>query len=241
MNKATADRGTAVITGVGPALGAALCRRVAQSGYAVAGLARSAEFGGKLAEELLAAGQQFRFYECDITNETDVSNVITKVRSDLGAISTLVHNAGAAIIQPFAETKPAEFRRLWETNCLGGVLAAQAVLPDMLERRSGTMIFTGATAAMRGSANFAAFASAKFALRGLVQSLAREHAPNGIHVAHVIIDGLIWGLPARERFAATEDACLHPNAIAEQYLNLIQQERSAWTQELDLRPFSEEY
>ena len=241
MSKHGTGRGTAIVTGLGPGLGASLCRRLADSGYAVAGLARSADFGKSLSQDMAEAGLRFRFYESDVSNAASVSDAIDRARDEFGPVSALVHNAGAFLLAPFAETREEDFRRLWEVTCLGGVLAAQAVLPDMLARGGGAMLFTGATAALRGGANFAAFASAKFALRGLVQALAREHHPNGIHVAHVIIDGLIWGPQARDRFNVDEDSCLHPDAIAAQYLSLLDQDRSAWTQELDLRPYVEKF
>ena len=128
-----------------------------------------------------------------------------QARTDLGPIRVLVHNASSIHIAPFLDTTPEQFEDLWRVTCLGAVNSARAVLPDMLAQNPGVMIFTGATAALRGGARFSAFAAAKFALRGLAQSLAREHAPNGIHVAHVIVDGLIWAEKARDRFDAKEE------------------------------------
>lgn len=234
------DRGTALVTGVGPGLGAAVCRRLASAGFSVAAVARSRAFGERLAEEVADPGR-LRFYAADVADGASVAKAAADARADLGPFSVLVHNAGAFLMAPFEDLQADEFERLWRVTCLGALHCAQAVLPDMKAARSGAMIFTGATASLRGGAKFAAFASAKFALRGMVQSLAREHGLNGIHAAHVIVDGLIWSASARDRFGAEQDGCLAPEAIADQYLNLIEQDRSAWTHELDLRPYSETF
>lgn len=233
-------RGTALVTGVGPGLGASICRRLVSAGFSVAALARSSDYGAVLTNEL-ADTHRFRFYQCDITKNDSVHGVTDQARTDLGPIGVLVHNASTIHIAPFLEITPEHFADLWRVTCLGAVNSAQAVVPDMLAQNTGTMIFTGATAALRGGARFSAFAAAKFALRGLAQSLAREYGPNGIHVAHVIVDGLIWAEKARERFDVKEQHCLNPDAIADQYLGLIEQDQSAWTQELDLRPYSESF
>lgn len=232
--------GTAIVTGVGPGLGASICRRLVSAGYCVAGLARSSEHGPKLAAELASTGR-FRSYSCDVSRGESVKAVVDEARSEFGAISVLIHNASSMHIDAFMDTSAGHFEDLWRVTCLGAVNSAHAVLPDMLAQNSGTMIFTGATAAIRGGARFSAFASAKFALRGLAQSLAREYGPRQIHVTHVLLDGLIWAQKARDRVSVNEEDCLHPDAIAEQYVGLINQDRSTWTQELDLRPYSESY
>jgi NAD(P)-dependent dehydrogenase (short-subunit alcohol dehydrogenase family) len=206
----------------------------------VAGLARSSVFGTQLYDEL-ADTNQFRFYTCDITKSESVQAAADAARRDFGPFTVLVHNASSITIAPFIETTVEHFEDLWRVTCLGGVNSAKSVLPDMLAAKSGTMIFTGATAALRGGSSFSAFASAKFALRGLTQSLAREYGVKGIHVAHVVVDGLIWAQKARDRFDAKEENCLSPDAIADQYLGLIEQDRSTWTQELDLRPYLETF
>ena len=145
-------------------------------------------------------------------------------------------------IKPFEQTTASEFEQAWRVACLGAMVAAQAVIPHMAARRQGTIILTGATAGLRGGANFSAFASAKFALRGLAQSLAREYGPKGVHVAHVVLDGLIDEPQTDQRFGSR----VHPggwirSAIAQAYLDLSTQHPSAWTQEMDLRPFSERF
>ena len=152
----------------------------------------------------------------------------------------LVYNAGSFLMAPLAETTPEEYQRLWALNCLGAFLCARQVVPGML-KTGGTVIFTGATAAVKAAANFAAFASSKFALRGLAQSMARELGPQGVHVAHVVIDGIIWTPRTRELHGLSESQCLKPEAIADTFLHLIRQDRSAWTHELELRPDSESF
>ncbi len=231
----------AVVAGVGPGLGAALCRTLARAGYAVVGLARSTEFMHGLARELEETGASFAVVQCDIANPSSVDSAFARIDREVGAVSVYVHNASRLLMRPFLEMTAAEFEGTWRVTSLGAFLCAQKVVPGMLERRRGTLVFTGATAALRGGARFGAFASAKFAVRGLAQSLAREFGPHGIHVAHVVIDGIIWSDRARAHSGADESNCLKPDAIAETYLQLIRQERSAWTHELDLRPDLEKF
>ncbi|WP_282605402.1 SDR family NAD(P)-dependent oxidoreductase [Pelagibius sp. Alg239-R121] len=236
----------AVVTGVGPGLGASLCRRLHRAGYKVGGLARSGAFGKELESELGngSAGSgsaEFKHFSCDLAEPTAVRETIQDVEHLWGAPDVLIHNASQILIKPFVEITAKEFEAVWRVTCLGGMTAAKAVVPGMQKKGGGAILFTGATAALRGGAKFAAFASAKFALRGLAQSLAREHGADGIHVAHVVIDGLIWSEKTVERFDPERDACLEPDAIAESYYQLIGQDRSAWSQEIDLRPFSEKF
>ncbi len=143
--------------------------------------------------------------------------------------------------KPFMKLTPAEFEKSWLSTCFGAMVAAQAALPGMLAQGGGTIIFTGATASVKGNPSFAAFASAKFALRGLAQSLAREFAPQGVHVVNTLIDGVIWGPQTQQRFTIARENCLEPEAIAKTYLQLIGQPPCAWTHELDLRPSSEKF
>ena len=228
--------GTAVVAGVGNGLGAALCRRLASAGYRVAGLARREEALSALAGELNRQGHRFEALSCDLTDPASLALAIDQVEERLGPVSVYVHNAARLHIAPFLDTPPDEFEAVWRTICQGAIHGAQRVIPGMLEGGGGTLLFTGATAAVKAGSGFSAFASAKFALRGLAQSLAREFGPRGIHVAHLLIDGLIWGEQARDRFGSEEEACLSPDAVAQVYLDLIRQPRSAWTHELDLRP-----
>lgn len=225
-------RGAAVVTGAGPGLGASVCRRLSAAGFDVVGLVRNPEDAGT---------DGYRLIRADVADPKQVGSVFSGIRERHGPIRVLVHNAGFALIKPFDELSPDDMRQVWEVTCLGAMACASEAVPDMLANGGGVMVFTGATASIRGGARFAAFASAKFALRGLTQSLAREFGPQGIHVAHVLVDGLIWGKQARERFEAARETCLEPDAIAETYLHLIDQHRSCWTQELDLRPDCEKF
>lgn len=231
----------AVIAGVGPGLGASLCRTLAGAGYRVAGLARGTAYGEQLASEINNAGGRLLPLACDITDARALDESVTRIENELGPASVYVHHASQLVMNPFLEIAPEEFESLWRVTFLGAVLGAQRVLPTMVKQQRGALLFTGATAALRGGSKFAAFASAKFALRGLAQSLAREFGPQGIHVAHVVIDGIIWTERTRQFPGVTEDTCLQPDAIAQTYLQLIQQDPSAWTQELDLRPSVEKF
>ena len=230
-------KGIALVSGAGPGLGAALCSKLLEAGYTVAGLARSESFVGPA----LPASGGFHYHACDITDAGAVGRTVARIREELGEISVFIHNAGQLLIKPFHETSPEEFEGIWRVNCLGAMIGARAVVPGMLKAGGGAILLTGATASIRGGAGFAAFASSKFALRGLAQSLARAYGKEGIHVAHVVIDGMIWGAQARDRFGAARDTCLDPEAIADAYIGLIGQDRSCWSQEIDLRPSAEEF
>jgi NAD(P)-dependent dehydrogenase (short-subunit alcohol dehydrogenase family) len=226
----------AVVAGVGPGLGEALCRKLAGTGFAVAGIARSDDFAGHLADELRAAGGLMSAFRCDTTDVGSVEDCFRAIEDAFAAPAVLIYNAGAFLMKPFAETTPEEFERMWAVNCRGAFLCARRVVPGMLNRKQGTILFTGATASVKPGASFSAFGSSKYALRGMAQSMARELGTCGIHVAHVVIDGVIWtprtsGIPG-----ITEASTLSPNAIADTYVHLIQQDRSAWTLELDVRP-----
>ena len=153
----------------------------------------------------------------------------------------LIHNAHLLTIKPFEATTADEFEQAWRVACLGAMISVQSVIPHMAARQHGTVILTGATAGLRGAANFAAFASAKFALRGLAQSLAREYGPKGVHVAHVVLDGLIDEPQTDQRFGPSPSGRMDPQSIAQAYLALTTQPPSAWTHEMDLRPFSERF
>ena len=239
MPSETQSRPVALIGGVGPGLGASLCRRLCEEGYAVVGLARSAEQGAALADGLDDAA--FRFIPCDITDEAAVDGAVGEIVATWGPPTVLVHNAGQVQIKPFAEVTPTAFEAMWRVTVLGAMLTARAVLPGMVDQGSGTVILTGATASIRGGARFAALASAKFALRGLAQSLAREYGPQGIHVVHAVLDGIMWGGISRDLVKTPREQCIEPNDVAEAYLQLIRQPRSAWSHEIDLRPSGESF
>lgn len=219
----------AVVAGVGPGLGKSLCRALLADGYLVAGLSRSAEVDSALTDKYLPLA-------CDLTDASSLEAAVGVVEQRLGPVSVYIHNAAYLLHKDFLDTNVAEFTDLWRVICLAAVNGIQRVLPSMLEQGEGSILVTGATASIKAGAGFSAFASAKFALRGLTQTLAREYAPRGIHVAHVLIDGAVWGWQAEKKFGLDQSSCLLPEDIAESYLHLLKQKRSAWTQELDLRP-----
>jgi NADP-dependent 3-hydroxy acid dehydrogenase YdfG len=229
----------AVIAGIGSGFGEAMCKRLIEEGYQVAGLSRSTEWGMTLAEEL--GNDHYLHLACDLTYADQVNAAISEVEKQLGRVNAYIHNVARLHFQPFVETDPYVFESLWRTVVLSAVHGSQRVLPGMLENNKGMLLFIGATASVNVSVNFSAFGSAKFALRGLAQSLAREFGPQGVHVSHVLIDGVIWGKRARETFKMSQDQCVDPKALAETCMHLIKQDRSAWTNELDLRPDVEKF
>jgi NAD(P)-dependent dehydrogenase (short-subunit alcohol dehydrogenase family) len=233
-------RETAVVFGVGQGLGSALVRRFAAENMQVGAVSRDE---AKL-NTLINSGdsQGIRPYAADVGNSEDVLRVFESVDSDFGIPDVVVFNAGAYKKGNVLDIDPADFERCWRIGCLGGLLVGQAAARRMVKRGHGTIIFTGATAALRGSAGFANLAVPKFGLRALAQSMARELGPQGIHVGFVIIDGQIES----ERYQHLidergQDSVLAPDAIAELYLQLHHQPRSAWTHEIDVRPWSEKF
>ena len=230
---------TAVVAGLGEGLGAELCRQLVGSGYRVAGLARGPEAGETLLKGLGRA--HFLPLCCDLTDASQVDAALTEVENRFGAPGLYTHNAGRFLGGACQDTQPEEYEALWRTTCLAAVHGIQRVLPDMLELGRGTLLMIGATASVKAGANFSAFGAAKFALRGLAQSLARELGPQGIHVIHLVIDGVLWGERARDQFGMSEAQCLEPASVARTCLNLVEQERSAWTHELDIRPHVETF
>lgn len=236
------DKQTAAIVGVGPGLGRALALRFARGGLAVGLLARSEEALLSVQAELEREGRPSRSYSCDSASEESVRAAFSRLRAELGAPEVLVYNAGAFQPGGVLEISPADFERSWRVNCMGGLLVSQAVLPAMIERKRGTILFTGATASLRGSARFANLAVGKFGLRALAQSMARELGPGGIHVAHVVVDGVIDTPRVRSMLPdRAPGTLLDPAAIAETYWNLHTQDASAWTHEIDLRPSVEKF
>lgn len=230
---------TAVVVGVGPGLGAALVRTFSQAGHTVLAAARSAPAPDEIASQG-GAGRVISI-ECDATVPQQVQELFNTAERH-GPLRAAIFNAGTFKKQDVADTAPEEFEHSWRVGCFGGFLVGQAAARTMLKHGAGTILFTGATASLRGGAGFANLASPKFALRAVAQSLARELSPKGIHVAHVIIDGQIHS----QRYAQLlgdrgPDSLLEPNAIAEAYLALHRQHRSAWTHELDLRPWVEKF
>jgi NAD(P)-dependent dehydrogenase (short-subunit alcohol dehydrogenase family) len=232
----------AAVVGAGPGLGAAVARRFAREGWATALVARRLETLKPIEADVVNGGGRALSVAADATDEAAVKAAFARIREYLGAPGVLVYNAGSFHMGPLADTTPRDFRTSLETNCLGAFLAAREVVPDMLAAGRGTALFTGATASLRGAANFSALAAGKFGLRALAQSMARELGPKGIHVVHVVVDGVI-DTPQIRRFLPDRDpdTILQPDAIAETYWNLHCQDRTAWTLELDVRPAVEPF
>jgi NAD(P)-dependent dehydrogenase (short-subunit alcohol dehydrogenase family) len=232
----------AVVLGVGPGLGATVARRFARGGFAVGLMARGEESLAAAREEVEALGETALAVTADATDAASVASSFDRVREELGEPEVFVYNAGAFQMGGILELSPEQFDDCFRANCSGAFYGAQQVLPAMVERERGTIILTGATAALRGSARFAALATGKFGLRALAQSMAREFGPQGIHVAHVVIDGQINTPRLRETQPDREESTtLSPESIAETYWQLHAQGPSAWTLELDLRPAPESF
>jgi NAD(P)-dependent dehydrogenase (short-subunit alcohol dehydrogenase family) len=235
-----AARETAIVFGVGPGLGWALAKRFVTDSMQVGAVARDE---AKLNSLIQSEGSRsIRSYAADVSKSEDVLRVFDSVDRDFGEPDLVVFNAGAFQKANVLDIDPADFERCWRIGCLGGLLVGQAAARRMVKRGHGTIIFTGATAALRGSAGFANLAVPKFGLRALAQSMARELGPRGIHVGFVIIDGQIESERYRHLIDERgEDSLLAPDAIAELYLQLHRQPRSAWSQEVDVRPWSEKF
>lgn len=232
----------AAVLGVGPGLGGEISRRFARGGYALALMARREESISEVKRYIEDEGGTALPVSADATDASSVAAAFEKVRSDLGDPEVLVYNAGAFQPGGILEVEPERFDFCFRANCAGAFYAAQQVLPAMAEARRGTVLLTGATASVRGSARFSALAVGKFGLRALAQSMAREFGPQGVHVAHIIIDGQIDTERVRGMSPGREEhTMLSPEAIAEAYWQLHVQDRTAWTLELDLRPSVESF
>ncbi len=229
---------TAVVVGVGPGLGLALVKAFATEGYTVFAAARKAS---ALQELSASSGGRVIPADVDATNAAQIDDLFARAENK-APVAVSIFNAGTFVRSNVIDTEPEAFERCWRVGCFGGFLVGRAAARLMIKRGAGTILFTGATASLRGGAGFVNLASPKFALRAVAQSMARELGPQGIHVAHVIIDGQI--LAARHAGLLSErgaDSLLEPDAIAQTYVALHRQHRSAWTQELDLRPWTEKF
>ncbi|MDQ1242612.1 MAG: hypothetical protein QG586_1233 [Pseudomonadota bacterium] len=240
------DRKVALVVGAGDATGSAIARRFACEGYVACVTRRSADKLQPLVDEIRSAGGEAQGFASDARKEEQVTELVEHIESTIGPIEVFVFNIGANVPCSVLEETARKYFKIWEMACFAGFLTGQAVAKRMATRRRGTMLFTGATAALRGSANFAAFATAKHGLRALAQSMARELGPMNIHVAHVVIDGAIDTAFIRENFPAKyaekdQDGILAPEHIADAYWYLHSQPRDAWTFELDLRPWNERW
>ncbi len=226
------------VVGVGPGLGAAIARRFARGGFSIGLVSRSEKSTAPVAAQIAAAGGKSASAHADVGDEASLNAAIATLTTALGAPSVLVYNASGYGIASFLDITVKDFETSFRTSCVGAVIAAKAVLPSMVARGAGTLLFTGATASVRGSARFAPFAAGKFALRAVAQSIAREFGPKGVHAAHVIIDGQVDSEAARARGASN---VLAPDDVAETYFQLQAQGKSAWAQEIDLRPSAEKF
>jgi NAD(P)-dependent dehydrogenase (short-subunit alcohol dehydrogenase family) len=223
----------ALIVGAGAGLSASLARLFAREGMQVALAARNP---GKLSA--LAGETGARAYACDAVKADDVQRLYREVENDIGAPDVVVYNASARARGPLVDLVAADVMRAIEVSAFGGFLIAQEAVRRMLPKRHGAVLFTGASASVKGYPQSAPFAMGKFALRGLAQSMARELSPQGIHVAHFVIDG---GIAQAGRVPSGPDALLDPDAIATNYLHVLRQPRSAWTWEIELRPWVEKF
>lgn len=239
-------KGVCLVIGAGDGLGSAVARAFAAEGLAVCitRRARNLERLEALADEIRAAGGEAHAFGCDARDEAEVIALFERIEAEIGPLEVVVFNIGANVRFPIVETTSRVFTKVWEMACFAGFLAGREAARVMAPRGRGTLIFTGATASLRGRDGFAAFAAAKAGLRALAQSLARELGPQGVHVAHVVVDGAVDGTFIRSIRGEVDDllardSILKPEEMAASYVHLHRQPRSAWTHELDLRPWSE--
>ncbi|MFN3571010.1 MAG: SDR family oxidoreductase [Polaromonas sp.] len=240
----------ALIIGAGDATGGAIARRFAREGYTACVTRRNLDKLQPLLEQIRAEGGVAHGFASDARKEEEVIALVEQIENTLGPIAVLVFNIGANAPSSILDETARKYFKIWEMACFGGFLNAREVAKRMVQRdgdgHKGTIIFTGATASLRGGANFAAFSGAKMALRALAQSMARELGPRGVHVAHVVVDGAIDTAFIRDNFPERyalkdQDGIVNPEHIADTYWMLHRQPRDAWTHELDLRPYMEKF
>jgi short-subunit dehydrogenase len=239
-------RPVALVIGAGDATGGAIARRFAREGMVACVVRRQADKLEPLVKQIEAEGGTAVGFSSDARKEEDVVELVSRIEREIGPIEVMVFNIGANVPSSILEETARKYFKIWEMACFGGFLYGRESARRMVARGRGTILFTGATAGLRGSANFAAFAGAKHALRALAQSMARELGPMNIHVAHVVVDGAIDTDFIRENFperyaTKSDDGILNPDHIAENYWYLHTQPRDAWTHELDLRPWREHW
>ena len=246
MTISNQDKRVVLVVGAGDATGGAIAKRFAREGYITCVTRRSADKLQPLVDAIRAEGGEAHGFASDARKEEDVAALVEQIESTLGPIEAFVFNIGANVPCSILEETARKYFKIWEMACFAGFLTAQAVARRMVPRGRGTILFTGATAGLRGASHFAAFAGAKHGIRALAQSMARELGPRNIHVAHVVVDGAIDTAFIRdnfpERYALKDaDGILNPEHIADNYWFLHSQPRDAWTFELDMRPWSERW
>lgn len=246
MSTQSNDKKVVLVIGAGDATGGAIAKRFAREGYIACVTRRSADKLQPLVDAIRAEGGEAHGFASDARKEEDVATLVEQIETEIGPIEAFVFNIGANVPCSILEETARKYFKIWEMACFSGFLTGQAVARRMVTRKRGTILFTGATAGLRGAANFAAFAGAKHGIRALAQSMARELGPLNIHVAHVVVDGAIDtdfikdNFP--ERYALKDqDGILNPDHIADSYWYLHSQPRDAWTFELDLRPWIERW
>ncbi|KAG0148443.1 hypothetical protein CROQUDRAFT_654958 [Cronartium quercuum f. sp. fusiforme G11] len=247
MSNGPLRKALAIIVGAGPGTGAAVGRAFSKKGYAVALLARSKGKLNELSQQIRSEGGTVESFPCDVVSEDSVKSAFNDIKKKFPGYLLRVavfNSSGAFHLKPFLESKRTDLESGLNVSVLGAFSFAQASLAELLSHdKGGSLIFTGATASLRGGANLGCFAAGKFGLRALSQSLAREFGPKGVHVAHVIVDGMIDGPTVTERFgpAKNPDSRLSPDSIAAAYVYLHEQDKTCWTQELDVRPCHEKF
>lgn len=247
-DETAAKPGVCLVVGAGPGVGASVARAFAKEGLTVCVNRRPrnlAELEG-LAASIRADGGAAHAFGVDAREEAEMIALVDRIEAEIGPLEVVVFNIGANVWFPITETTTRVYTKVWEMAALSGFIAGREAARVMTPRGRGTILFTGATASLRGRSDFSAFAGAKHALRALAQSMARELGPKGVHVAHIICDGSIDGTFTRERLSDVEDrlaadAILKPDEVARNYVWLHNQGRSAWTFELDLRPWTESW
>lgn len=241
METSGLPEGAVLVVGAGPGLGASVAQRFAQA-RPVAVAARRRGPLDAIAADIERTGGRCLAVPYDAAEQDQVQAAVARVRERLGPLGTLIYNAGNFVRGRLGDLAPAQFEQAWRVGCFGAFLHAQAVSPEMLERGAGVLMFTGATSSVMAPAHGPAFGSSKFALRGLAMALARDLGPKGIHVAHVLVDGVIDTPASRAYMAgASDEELIAPDAIAESYWHLACQPKRAWSFELDLRPHVDDY
>jgi NAD(P)-dependent dehydrogenase (short-subunit alcohol dehydrogenase family) len=243
------DNRVALLVGAGDAIGAAVARRFARGGYKVCVARREAAKSQGLLDEAKAAGQDIRAFSVDARNEAEVQGLFARVEAEVGPLDICLFNAGSNVNKPLLETTEKLFFKAWELACYAGFLVGREAARHMVPRGRGSILFTGATASIRGGSGFAAFAAAKFGLRAVAQSMARELGPKNIHVVHLLIDAGVDSEAIHQRMRARgidaedipADNLTKTESIAEAYWFTHHQARDGWTHELDLRPFVEKW